>query len=107
MDKKEILEKSRKENKNQDEYEKYALAQGGQWAMAVGGVICMFIALFDAVTETHFPLVPWSIYLSMVGTSLFVKSRYLHQRNKMAFGVLLLLLAVVMLVIHICEIMGW
>ena len=45
MTKEEILEKSRQENKNQDEMERYAMARAGKRACAVGGLVCMAIVV--------------------------------------------------------------
>ncbi len=107
MNKEEILAKSRKENKNQDEYEKYVLSRAGHIAMAVGGVLCMLIILFEAIFTDSPALTPWAIYLTMTGTTLLIKYHYLRKKHDLVFGLLQLAFATAMLILHIIKIMGW
>ena len=73
MNREEILERSRQENKNRDEMEKDAMARAGQKACAVGGMMCAVIILLEAFFARQVNMSTWAVYLSMTGTMLMVK----------------------------------
>ena len=104
MNREEVLEKSRKENKNQDEMEKETLAKAGQRACAVGGLVCMVVILFEAIFTDSVNFSTWAVYLSMTGTMLMVKYLRLKKKHELVFGLLQLTLAAVFLVIYIVRI---
>lgn len=70
MNKKEILEKSRKENEGQlDERELLINANGSKFGMAVGGILSVIIVIFSKIF--NIPLLglsAWAVYFSMYGT---------------------------------------
>jgi len=75
MNREEILEKSREENKKMDEREKNALTVAGQRATAVGGLVCMAIILLNACLDRYnnpATWAVWGVYLSMTGTTLLM-----------------------------------
>lgn len=104
MNRDEILEKSRKENKNQDEMERDALVKAGQRACAVGGLVCMVVILFEAIFADHVNFSTWAVYLSMTGTMLMVKYLRLKKKHELIFGLLQLALAAAFLVMYILRI---
>lgn len=106
MNKDEILEKSRKENKAQDERERLTLAQAGRIATAVGGCVCAVIILLDAVLSDAPSFAAWAVYLSMTGTTLLVKFIKLRKKHELIFGVLQLALAAAFLAMHIARTIG-
>ena len=106
MNKEEILERSRKENKNLDEMEKNALARGGQRACAVGGLVCMAIILLETIFAKQVSLIPWAVYLSMTGTALLVKYSQLRKKHELIFGLLQLAMAAVFFVMYVIRIAG-
>lgn len=101
MDKQEILQKSREENKGLDERERDALAQAGKISCAVGGVVCFVIILLEAGFTDFTNCSTWAVYLTMTGTSLVVKYVKLRQKHELVFGVLQLALAAVFLAMHL------
>jgi hypothetical protein len=106
MDRNDILEKSRKENRNMDEREKDALAKAGQKATAVGGVVCVFIILFEAIVSDFVSFSTWAVYLSMTGTTLLVKYSILRRKHELLFGLLQLALAIIFIGIYIKRMVG-
>ena len=104
MNKEEILERSRKENKNLDEMEKNALAKGGQRAYAVGGLVCAAIILLEAIFAKQVSLIPWAVYLSMTGTALLVKYFQLRKKHELVFGLVQLAMAAVFFVMYVIQI---
>lgn len=103
MNKNEILERSRKENKNQDEMERDAFLKAGQRACAIGGLVCMTIIIFEAVFSDHVNFSIWAVYLSMTGTMLMVKYIRLKKKHELIFGLLQLGLAVTFLIMYIVQ----
>ena len=56
MDKKDILEKARKENKGADEMDNYLYRKGSQIAMTVGLIICVIGMIVDLIMNSTFTL---------------------------------------------------
>ena len=70
MNKKEILEKSRKENEGQlDERELQINANASKFGMAVGGCISIIMVILSRIFDLPLlGLSAWSVYFSMYGT---------------------------------------
>ncbi len=100
MDKNEILEKSKKENGNMDELEKYSLMRAGKWAVAVGGILCVAIFCVEQFAFDTVRLDLWAIFLTICGVNLTVKYYYRKKAHELVFGIIELLIAVALLVIH-------
>ena len=103
MNKDEILERSRKENKNQDEMERDSLAKAGQRACAVGGLVCMVTIILEAIFAEGVNMGTWAVYLSMTGTMLLVKYVRLKKKHELIFGLLQLCLAATFLIMYIIR----
>lgn len=103
MNREEILERSRKENKNQDEMEKDALAKAGQRACAIGGLVCMVIILLETIFAESVNVSTWAVYLSMTGTMLLVKYLRLKKKHELIFAVIQLILAAVFFVMYVIR----
>lgn len=103
MNKEEILEKSRRENKGRDECERDALAQGGKIAAAVGGVVCAAVILLEAIFSDFASYSTWAVYLSMTGSVLLVKFAKMRKKHELIFGALQILLALVFFAIYITK----
>ena len=56
MDKKDVLEKAKKENKGVDEMYNYLYRRGAQHAMAVGMIICTIGMIVDLIVNSEFTL---------------------------------------------------
>ena len=106
MDREEILEMSRQENRNQDEMERDALARGGQKALSVGGIVCMLLIILEAVFAKEVNPGTWAVYLSMTGTLLVYKYTRLKKKHELVTGVIQLMLAAVFFVMCITRRVG-
>jgi hypothetical protein len=106
MDRNDILEKSRKENRNMDEMEKDALAKAGQRAFGIGGLVCAFIIVFEAIVSDFASFSTWAVYFSMTGTTLLVKYSILKKKHELLFGLLQLALAIVFMCMYIKRMLG-
>ena len=103
MNRDEILEKSRQENRNRDEMERDAMARAGQKACAVGGMLCAVIIILEAFFAEQINMSTWAVYLSMTGTMLMVKYIHLKKRHELAFGLIELTLAAVFFVMYVIR----
>ena len=103
MNREEILERSRSENKNHDEMELAALAKAGQRACAVGGLVCAAFIIIEAFLAKKVSCSIWAVYLSMTGTMLLTKYFKLGKKHELVFGLMQLVLAAVFFVMYVIE----
>ena len=104
MNREEILQKSRQENKNRDEMEQFTFDKAGQRACAVGGFVCLAIILFETFFAEQVNVSTWAVFLSMCGTMLLSKYFRLKKKHELIFGLAELALAAVFLVMHVIRI---
>lgn len=95
MDKKEILEMSRAENKQGDEMQKSAFAQASKIACAVGGIFCVILSAV-ALLLNNLELVPniefvlftaWAVGYSICGTQKLVLYTKTKKKNDLIAGI--------------------
>lgn len=107
MKKEDILEISRKENKNKDLADLEISAQAGNIAGRVGACVCCFISLvFYWVTDTPL-LSPWIIYFSILGTHYLVKFTKVKKKSDLAITILyfmMCLLALIFFTLRLLEV---
>lgn len=106
MNREEILEKSRRENRGMDEREREAFVQAGQKATAVGGLLCAVIIVLEAIFSAHVSFSTWAVYLSMTGTILLVKYIRLREKHELIFGVFQIILAAVFFIMYVVRLVG-
>ena len=105
MEKKDILEISRREHQNRDLAELEASVQAGNFAGRVGaGVCCLVSALFVRAVHTVL-LGPWVIYFSILGTHALVKFLKLKRKTDLVLTVLYLVMFLLFLVFFIRRLM--
>ena len=66
MNKDEILEKSRQENKHKDEMEKEVFLKAGQRSCAVGSIICALIIVLETFFADHVNLSILALYFGSI-----------------------------------------
>ena len=105
MDKDEILEMSRNENKKGDEREKSAFAQASKIACAVGDIFCAILAVV-ALVLNNLELVPniefvlltaWAVGDSISGTQKLVLYSKTKNKNDLMLGIIYIVLSAVCL----------
>ena len=105
MDKNEILEMSRNENKNGDEREKSAFAQASKIAMIVGNIFCAILAVVALLLQ-NLELVPniefvlftaWAVGDGICGTHKLVLYTKTKNKNDLIAGVIYTITATVCL----------
>ena len=108
MDRNEILEKSRRENKGADEWELKVQTESGSIAGAVGAVICMAITLFCAIVDRHdhpAALGAWAVMEAMMATRSLYQFAKLRKKSALVWGCLLLVLAIFFLMRLVISVM--
>lgn len=66
MDKKDILEKAKKENKGADERYNYLYRKGAQFAMGVGLVICCIGMIVDLIMNSKFTILGYFMTITQL-----------------------------------------
>lgn len=103
MNREEILEKSRRENRGMDERERDAFVWAGQKATAVGGLLCAVIIVLEAIFSDHVSFSTWAVYLSMTGTTLLGKYIRLREKHELVFGFLQISLAAIFFIMYVVR----
>lgn len=98
MKKEEILASSRAENAGTDERERAAIAEGNKIASLVGGLVCAALIIYHAFVSETPSFGAWAVYLSITGTTLFVKYLKLGRKHELIFGLLQIILALIFLI---------
>lgn len=94
MKKEEILEASRKENKNKDFAEMETTRTAGNYSAAVGTIACLIISILASHLAHTILYSPWAIYFSIVGTNWLVRALKGKKKSNFAIGIMFILLAV-------------
>ena len=106
MNREEILQRSRNENSNMDEWEQRIVTRAGFWATFVGGLMCSLVIILNIFLGDGVSFSTWAVYLSLTGTMLLVKYPALKKKHELVFGVLKLALAAVFMVMYIVRLVG-
>lgn len=106
MDKKEILEKIKNDDKGLDEMERVVIGTASKYAKAVGGVVCMLFALISLLLYNKANIEIWCVYTSMMA----VENLYLYSRLKnkryIWIGIMEIILLAGWIVLYILRIVG-
>lgn len=97
MDKEEILNKSRQENKGKfDECELAAFGKASRIGMLVGGLLCAALIVVSefVLNMPELALAGWMIFFAMQGSSNIVLYKYLKIRSKLIYSIVEIVLAV-------------
>ncbi len=95
MDREEILERSRKENRNKDLAELDAQVKAGNIAGRVGACVCLLTSAIFVWAMDMVPMTPWIICFSIIGTNYLV--RYVKMKRKTDLALTILYFAVCIL----------
>ena len=106
MNKEEILEKSRNENKGSDELELSVLAASGKLAAQIGMLACCLVALLQVIFTDTISFESWMIYFSILGTMFTVKYLKLHRRHELLLAILYDALFVFFTVFFVIRLIG-
>ena len=94
MDRDEILERSRKENKDMDLVELEAISKANMVANTVGVVVCGILTLVHAVFRDGIDTSAWTVMFSIMSTIMLVKYVKLRRRHELVVGLCYLVSAI-------------
>ncbi|MGN0802453.1 MAG: DUF6442 family protein [Candidatus Faecivicinus sp.] len=106
MNKDDILEKSRRENKGTDEMEQYVMAAAGKIAAKVGMLVCCIVAILQVIFANAINFESWMIYFSILATTFLVKYIKLHSKHELWIAVLYTVLFIMFAVLFILRLVG-
>lgn len=106
MDKDEILARSRKENKDRDFVEVEVLAKANSIALSVGVIVCGILSVLHAIFADTPDFSIWTVYFSVLATTMLVKYVRLRKRHELAFGLLYLGFCIFFFVLYLYELLG-
>jgi hypothetical protein len=106
MERNEILEKNRKDNKGNDEYENSVLNSSGRIAAGVGGLLCGIFLILDIVFKGEPNLAYWTIWSSIEASLFIIKYKKLRKKHELLLAVLYTLLAVMSTATYILILTG-
>ena len=106
MDKDEILEKSRKENKDRDFVEDEVLAQASKSAVSIGCGVSGLLTIIQSVFQDRIDCGLWTVMFSILATTMLVKYSRLHKRHELMLGLLFLVLAIFFFVWYLLDVLG-
>lgn len=106
MNKDDILEKSRRENKGPDEMEQYVMAAAGKIAAKVGMFVCCIVAILQVIFTDAISFESWMIYFSILATIFLVKYVKLHSKHELWVAILYTVLFIMFTVLFILRLVG-
>lgn len=101
MNKEEIWEKSRKENKNQDIAELETINGASNIACKVGLAVCLIMSAVDQILYGRLIYTTRAIYFSIIGTLFSVKYIKLRKKHKLALAIFALTFCAVYIIYYI------
>ncbi len=106
MNKDEILETSRKENKNKDLVELDVISHAGNIAGRVGACVCCLISLIAHMITNTFLYSPWVIYFSILGTHSLVKYIKLKKGSDLLLSAMYFLICILGFIFFVLRLTG-
>lgn len=106
MDKEEILERSRKENKNQDIYEKEVIIQGNRYACIVAATLATIFFVIQIFTGGGMNYGLYAVVFSMPMAGFWVKYKKIYKKHELFCGVCYTVAVLLFSAAHIYELIS-
>lgn len=103
MNREEILEKSRKENKNKDIYEKEVILKGSNAGAITGAILATIFFMIQIFLGEGINYALYSIVFAMNGATFVVKSIHLKRKHEVLIAIMYLALALIFATAHIIQ----
>lgn len=101
MNKEEILEKSRKENKNQDVYEKEVIIQGNRYACLTAAILATIFFVIQFFTGGDMDYGLYAIVFSMPMAGFWMKYAKLRKKHELFVAICYTVAVVLFSALHI------
>ena len=106
MDRDEILERSRKENKDRDFVEAEVMATANSFALSVSAIVCGVLSALHAIFADTPDFSVWTVFFSMLATTMLIKYAKLRRRHELIIGLLYLGFCVFFFVLYLYKLLG-
>ena len=106
MNKEEILERSRKENKNQDIYEKEIIILGNRYACIAAAVLATIFFVIQIFVGEGIDYGLYAVVFSMPMAGFWVKYKKLHKKHELFVAVCYTIGVLLFSVAHIYEVVS-
>lgn len=100
MNREEILAKSRKDYKKNDEYLLDALTKAGKISSQVGLLVTAIIVAGDQFVFNTYNFGAQAIYFAIMGTMILVRYKYIREKKDLVLGIIFALGGLLSLVAH-------
>lgn len=101
MNKEEILERSRKENKNQDIYEKEVIIQGNRYACIAAGVLATIFFVIQIFTDGGMNYGLYAVVFSMPMAGFWIKYIRMHKKHELLVAICYTVMVLIFFAVHI------
>lgn len=106
MDKEQILEISRRENRNRDLADLAASTRAGNIAGHVGALLCCLVSVLSVRLTNTVIYSPWVIYFSILGTHYLIKFKMLKKKTDLAITLLHFAMCILNLILFVLRLTG-
>lgn len=103
MNKEDILNLSKQENKRFDERQKEGIVDSCNKAYRIGRLLCAIILSLEAFVLNKINYGMFTIFMIMTGTYLFYEYKYTQRKYRMILSVIYLLAGIVFFIIFIVK----
>lgn len=101
MDRDEILERSRKENRDRDFVEEEVVNRAHRIALSVGMMVCGIISVLNGIFLDSVGFSVWVVMWAIWSSIFLVKFRCLRRRHELFFGLFYAVLALFFFVLYL------
>lgn len=106
MNKEEILEKSRKENKNQDVFEKEVIIQGNRYACLAAAILATIFFVIQIFTGGGMDYGLYAVVFSMPMAGFWMKYAKLRKKHELFVAICYTVAVVLFSALHIYELIA-
>lgn len=94
MKKEEVLNASRKENRNKDLAEIEVQNHAGSYASRIGAFVCCLLSLLSSILANTMIYSPWVIYFTILSTQWMVCFIKMKRKSDLVVSILFLILSI-------------
>lgn len=106
MNKDEVLERSRKENKNQDMFEKEVMKEGGHLGAIVAAILATIFFVIQIVVGEGMNYGLYAVVFSILATGFVVKAIKLKRPHEILVAVIYIVTVLLFSIAHICQLIA-
>lgn len=106
MNKEDILERSRKENKNQDVFEKEVMKEGGNIGAIVAAILATIFFVIQIALGEGMNYGLYAVVFSILATGFVVKAIRLKRVHEIVVAIIYIVAVLLFTMAHICQLIS-